>query len=262
MKIDFRIKGKTYKLKKVSIQDYYKMQLETAVSETPGFYIASYLSGCPESDIRELNREQWEELWQVIQIYLADQNDATKPPAFYHTLDGIEYGLIDLDSMSIGEFADLDVLVNSKDIDSRVHELAATLYRPVTRSGNRVSIEKYDIATLKKRCEELKQFPIQEVRRAITFFLLIGLQSTKDTLTCLDLKKMENLVPGTKEKVESLINHLDILGIQLLTPLPRETLSNLSRPLISELELPLTSYFTNTWKTKLINHENDNNNQL
>ena len=50
-------------------------------------------------------------------------------------MDGVQYGLVpDMENLSVGEFADLEVLC--EDADASIHKVMATLYRPVTRTVN------------------------------------------------------------------------------------------------------------------------------
>jgi hypothetical protein len=246
MKVSFNIDENQYVLKEITLEDHYTMQIEIALSETPGFFITSYLSGCPEQDLRDLSMEQWDKIWSAVQVYLAEQNDSSKAPSPIIKLNKVEYGLASIDKLSIGEFADLDVIVSAKDFQNRAHEAMAILYRPVTLThpNGSYEIEKYNIDTFAARAEIFRKCPISQVRRAIGFFLGFALQSLRVTLISLDLEEAEKMMPGAKEKVENLIRILGELGTELSLPSPME-ISSISTALVQDgSERPSTTYST------------------
>lgn len=83
-------------------------------------------------------------------------------------LDGKEYGFIpDPQNMSVGEFADLES--KTSDLSTNLHEIAAILYRPVTRRFvNHYAIEPYAPTLAKKMA--MKQAPLGAVMSAVVFF--------------------------------------------------------------------------------------------
>lgn len=244
MKVSFKIDDKEYLLKEITLQDHYIMQTEIALNETPGFFIASYLSGCPEGDLRDLTLEQWDKIWVAIQAYLTEQNDSTRAPKTIIRLDNVEYGLVNLDKLSIGEFADLDVIVTGKDFQSKVHEAMAILYRPITvmHEDGSYEIEKYIVDTFPQRAEVFKSCPISQVRRAIGFFLGFALQSLRATLISLEMEEAEKLMPGAKEILRNLIKVLEELGTELFLP-SRMEISLTSTALVQDgSKRPSTTY--------------------
>lgn len=243
MKVSFTIDGQEYKLKQITLEDHYAMQIEIALNPTPGFFIVSYLSGCPEEELRDLTVEQWDRIWTATQDYLKDQNDKNRRPSPIVKIDKVEYGLVNMEQMTIGEFADLDVILTSPDFEKRVHEAMAIIYRPVTvkNPDGTFEVEKYNIDTFSARAELFKKFPISEVRRSISFFLGFALQSIKSTLNSLDLEMVEKVVPEIREMVENLINHLDKSGMELSLPSLEETSWKWTEPVQEELKKPSTS---------------------
>lgn len=83
-------------------------------------------------------------------------------------IGSVEFGFIpDFESISVGEFADLEKYQDSKDT---LHNLMAILFRPiVNKEGNRYEIESYKGTA--EYAELMKQTPLHIVNGALVFFL-------------------------------------------------------------------------------------------
>jgi hypothetical protein len=84
--------------------------------------------------------------------------------------------------MTIGEFADLDVIVSDPSADSKLHEILAVLYRPiVARKWRKNIVEKYDYDGFKHRTELFLDLPISMSKAISGFFLTFAVASLKTT---------------------------------------------------------------------------------
>lgn len=184
MIIDFKLAGKTYSTKDaLTIEDHYKIRSESVLSENPGFWITSYLTGCPEVTLRSMSEKSWNELWDLIQkwIYKQSTPDAESGLSPIIKLGDVEYGRVDFEHMTIGEFADLD-LIMTKDFENKLHEFMAILYRPIIKRKGR---EWYEISPhvsgeeFRQRAEIFKNCPILILKKTQAFFLLTKWQSSK-----------------------------------------------------------------------------------
>jgi hypothetical protein len=126
------------------------------------------------SKVGELQQEQDTKLKRIIEI-----ND-------------VEYGFHpDLDSISLGEYADIEQFIKNG-IDSSLPELMAVLYRPIKLKKNDIYIiDSYD-GDIRLRAEEMKQMSAAQVQSALFFFynfvkelseilLLFSMQEQKET---------------------------------------------------------------------------------
>ena len=104
------------------------------------------------SKVAELQQKQDTKLKRIIEI-----ND-------------IEYGFHpDLDSISLGEYADIEQFIKNG-IDKNLPELMAVLYRPVKEKKNDIYIiDAYD-GDIRLRAEEMKQMSAEQVQSALVFF--------------------------------------------------------------------------------------------
>ena len=122
------------------------------------------------------------------------------------------YGYSSLKKANLGEYIDIEML--SKDKNMNLNELAAILYRPITKSrfkelkfvveqgvkmvrneieGNVFDwyeIEEYDLDKRKDRHEDMKDFPVHIILGAMAFFLQTGLLYTNHMIS-LDTKTPE-----------------------------------------------------------------------
>ena len=89
-------------------------------------------------------------------------------------INGVEYGFHpDLDSISLGEYADIEQFIKNG-IDSSLPELMAVLYRPIKLKKNEIYIiDSYD-GDIRLRAEEMKQMSAEQVQSALVFFYTLG----------------------------------------------------------------------------------------
>ena len=89
-------------------------------------------------------------------------------------INDVEYGFHpDLDSISLGEYADIEQFIKNG-IDSSLPELMAVLYRPVKLKKNDIYIiDAYD-GDIRLRAEEMKQMSAEQVQSALVFFYTLG----------------------------------------------------------------------------------------
>jgi hypothetical protein len=108
------------------------------------------------SKVGELQQEQDTKLKRIIEI------------------NGVEYGFHpDLDSISLGEYADIEQFIKNG-IDSSLPELMAVLYRPIKLKKNDIYIiDSYD-GDIRLRAEEMKLMSAAQVQSALFFFYNLG----------------------------------------------------------------------------------------
>ena len=109
------------------------------------------------SKVGELQQEQDTKLKRIIEI------------------NGVEYGFHpDLDSISLGEYADIEQFIKNG-IDSSLPELMAVLYRPIKlkKSDTLYIIDPYD-GDIRLRAEEMKLMSAEQVQSALVFFYTLG----------------------------------------------------------------------------------------
>jgi len=89
-------------------------------------------------------------------------------------INGVEYGFHpDLDSISLGEYADIEQFIKNG-IDSSLPELMAVLYRPIKLKKNDIYIiDSYD-GDIRLRAEEMKLMSAEQVQSALMFFFALG----------------------------------------------------------------------------------------
>ena len=89
-------------------------------------------------------------------------------------INDIEYGFHpDLDSISLGEYADIEQFIKNG-IESNLPELMAVLYRPIKEKKNDIYIiDAYD-GDIRLRTEEMKQMSAEQVQSALVFFYNLG----------------------------------------------------------------------------------------
>jgi hypothetical protein len=249
----FQIGKNKYEVRDLTIQDYYDMQLELTMSDQDsGFKIVSRLANCPTDQLKKLQYDQWLALWITVQNQIHKDivldEDRFSPRV---KVNNVNYGMINFDNITLGEFSDLDVVLNAQNAENRIHEAMAVLYRPIIEdNGKKYKITEYDSESFADRAEEFKAFPLAEARVAIAFFLRFGSKSLGATVDSL-ITQLTNLKPLMPEemkiKTDRILIELQEAGTQLSSQLQVEIHSKSTKPALSKLERHLIG-----WLGKLI----------
>lgn len=223
--IKFKIGNQQYSIENLRLRDLYAIQSQNPIE------IISQLSSAPVSEIRKLRPHQFYPLWESVEKLF--HIPANIPVHTEIRLNGNHYGLLHFDEITVGELADIELLTHAPDADSRVHELLAILYRPVTGYlGNVYTIEEYDLKKSRARSKDFLDIELDKIRGATNFFLSFVNQSIKaiknslptENLTPLQKDILELLEPGktfftsAQARIHSNLNkHLDLTLEQLST---------------------------------------------
>ena len=174
--IEFKIKGIEYTIDDITIAQYYKIQHLLIVEGADAkLQIVSYLSGCPIEDLKTL--ETYEFMVLFSSIVEGPLNMEVDKKLYKHIgLNGKAYGLIDFSKITIGEFADMDVLKADPLKEQKLHVMMAVIYRPaivINEAFDWVTIEPYNSDTVEQRAQEFLNLPMKYVHSSLSFFLLI-----------------------------------------------------------------------------------------
>ena len=106
-------------------------------------------------------------------------------------IDNIEYGFVDFDDLTLGEFADLDNYL--QDAYDNMDSIFSVLYRPVTkRKGDKYFIEDYTLKDIAERREIFSnKMSIDTVIGALVFFCNIGRKFIESTVLSLERRTQE-----------------------------------------------------------------------
>ena len=201
--IEFKIKNQEYTIGDLTINDYYQIQnLLITEGIKAKLEIVSLLSSAAVKELELLSQPEFLSLWNaVVEGPLKHTDDLKLYKHFI--LDSKLYGFMDFSKMSIGEFADMEVLKQDPQKASKLHIMMAILYRPATQiSGDWIVTEEYNGDTVMERSEIFKSMPLKYVFGSLNFFLLVQrylLSNIMDYLT-LEMKEMEKTMP--KEQME------------------------------------------------------------
>lgn len=220
-KIEFKIGKKEYVVKDVNLMNYKDVleMLENPDAETP-YEIVEFLSGCPKEDLKELKYSDWYFLWEEVQELLKGGTSTTSIIPVIE-FEGKKYGLPQIEEMSVGEFADLDIIASGPNPEKRLAEVASILYRPVVEESEAyIKLEKYTVEGAKKR-ERLFQFlPLSAIRSANAFFLQSASRSLVNMLDYLQLQNQTSTFPQDLEDLEKSLPP-DLGGYSLMSLLEK-----------------------------------------
>ena len=231
MKATFRINKEEYSFRDVTLRTYYELRAILAKEETKAseFEIVECLTGCPIKSLKRLPYSDWLMVWEEANVQigrLSGDADAIRPII---ELNGVKYGLPAVQDLTVGEFADLDVILASGKADERLADIAAVLYRPVLKQkGEKIVLEPYDTDGFEERKELFLDLPITCVRSANAFFLQSAtslLRNTADSL--LKEKKKTGIPQDVLEDLQNIIQQ--DLGGDLSISLQEEMLLDLKK---------------------------------
>lgn len=218
--IEFSIKKTDYKVGELTIEQYYRVQHLLAVDGIDAkINIVSELSGCPLNDLKLLDKIQFTTLWNSIAEHELNLNENV-PVETAFTHKGVEYRLLDIGKMTIGEYADTEMIKADPNASRKLHHLMAIIYRPAVKVKGKLVAEPYDSESLEERAQLFLDLPIKYATGALNFFLLVpGIClrstqafSTKGMRTIAEKKivsQMNQLIqelpdPGTEPSASSL----------------------------------------------------------
>ena len=184
--IEFKISGKDYKIEDVTIQQYYEIQdLIVRQDFSAKIEIISKISECPTSELKKLEKYQFVVLWDnVVSNYL----DLSEQTPFHRNLvfNGQLFGFIDMNKITLGEFADMDMLKTDPMSQRKLHMMMAILYRPAVQITEKwMEVEAYNSDTMLHRAEEFLNLPIKYVTGALNFFSAVSKYYVETTLSSL-----------------------------------------------------------------------------
>jgi len=206
MVIEFKIGKNEYSIGELTIDQYYKIQnLLVTEGMKAKLKIVSLLSGATIKELGTLDNYQFLSLWQA--IIEGPLNHSDDHPLYKHIiLNEKLYGFMEFSKMSIGEFADMEVLKQDPKKQSKLHIMMAVLYRPATQiTGEWIVTDPYDSDSVMERAETFKNMPLKYVYGALRFFLSLQkvlLNNIVDSLTqTMTVEMMEELTKEQRELV-------------------------------------------------------------
>lgn len=229
MKATFRINKEEYTFQDVTLRTYYRLReiLAKGESKTSEFEVVECLTNCPPDLLKKLPFSDWLLVWEEANIQigqLTGDADSIRPIVEFN---GVKYGLPAVEDLTIGEFADLDVIMTSAKADDKLADIAAVLYRPVLKHrGAKIVLEPYDTDGFESRKELFMDMPITAIRSANAFFLQSAnslLKNTADSL--LRKEKKRGTSQDVLDKLQSLMQQDP--GGDLSISLQEEILLNL-----------------------------------
>ena len=178
MKVKIKKEGKVKEFKlinsweEVTLEKWLQLiDFETGTKTEEATETIAALSDIPKKLVKELALSDVANI--MSKVAELQQKQDTKLKRIIEIND-IEYGFHpDLDSISLGEYADIEQFIKNG-IDKNLPELMAVLYRPVKEKKNDIYIiDAYD-GDIRLRTEEMKQMSAQQVQSALVFFYTLG----------------------------------------------------------------------------------------
>ena len=178
MKVKIKKQGKTESFNLISswsdvtLETWLKLvDFETGTKTEEATETIAALSDIPRRLVKELALSDVANIMSKVAELQAKQDTKLKRII---EINDIEYGFHpDLDSISLGEYADIEQFIKNG-IDKQLPELMAVLYRPVKEKKNDIYIiDAYD-GDIRLRTEEMKQMSAQQVQSALVFFYTLG----------------------------------------------------------------------------------------
>ena len=178
MKVKIKKEGKVKEFKLISSWEEVTLEkwlqlidFETGTKTEEATETIAALSDIPKQLVKELALSDVANIMSKVAELQAKQDTKLKRII---EINDIEYGFHpDLDSISLGEYADIEQFIKNG-IDKQLPELMAVLYRPVKEKKNDIYIiDAYD-GDIRLRTEEMKQMSAQQVQSALVFFYTLG----------------------------------------------------------------------------------------
>lgn len=170
-KIFIEYNNKEYEITKPTLRMWSKLQLYQQIEDEKQFMVSliSIATGLTEAEIREADWQSILTASQFLSTFFLDYEEKFYPEFEFK---GVKYKFIDLNSLSFGEFIDIDDFL-SKDESYRrgnMNMLMALLYREVDENG---VITKYNSGKVKERAQLFLDLELKYLQGALLFFLIL-----------------------------------------------------------------------------------------
>ena len=155
------------------------------------------LSNIPKQLIKELALQDVAVIMNKIAELQEKQNSSLKKII---KIDDVEYGFHpDLDSITLGEYADLEHYIKLG-LEKHLPQIMAVLYRPIKEKKNDIYIIGAYDGNIQIRAEEMKKMSAEQVQSALRFFFVF--------VNVLSKTLQSSLITKLKEmKEQSQVNH-------------------------------------------------------
>lgn len=229
--IEFSIRKKDYTIGQMKVRHYYEVQdLHFMDSLEAKIKFISTLADCPEEELKTLSKGEFLAIWNAVQEKFI--HNRAKDTTLMRTLhlNGTDYGLVHLDELTIGEFADLDVLQNDPLREKKLHNMMAILYRPLTgwtRNATYYTVDPYDSKACQQRAEDFLEMDIDSVKGTMSFFLSITNYSLNRIVDSLENQMQTNEERKVAQDVRWTINQLLEDGLSSSSSSQEKILSSL-----------------------------------
>jgi hypothetical protein len=205
---NFKVGEDTYEFKEISLRIYYTIQdLLSKNEKNTEYKIVETLTGCPIEILMKIKYKDWLLVWEETQIqisFLVGNADDVNPIISFNE---VKYGLINVDDMTLGEFADLDLILTTGNPDRKLEEIAAVVYRPILeQKGNVLKLEPYNIEGFNYRKELFLDLPLSAIKSANSFFLQYANSSLKNTLSSLVGTEEMKMLPEKDQETLRLLH--------------------------------------------------------
>lgn len=199
----FSIGRNRYAFQPITLRKYYALQ-DLLANQGKGteFEVVSQLTDCPTEILRKLKFKDWQLVWEEAQIQIGNlvgNADAVTPIVEFR---GTKYGLVPIDDMTVGEFADLDLVLTTGNPERKLEDIAAIVYRPILKQkGEVLELEPYDVKGFQMRKELFMDLPLSAIRSANAFFLQYANSSLKNILQSLAGMKETKMLPPADQEI-------------------------------------------------------------
>ena len=232
MKPQFSINGTTYHFQELTLRKFNALKPLLMEETTQNkMEIVSIITECPVSELRKLSYSDWSIVWDeaifCITFFTSADDIIT---SFTH--NGVEYALSNIEDITIGEFIDLDLILQEGLMNDTLARLATILYRPVVkRLKHKIEVAPYDPAESNFRAEEFLDIPIKYIKSANAFFLTSAQALQKNLLDSSNLTEiLKSLSQSDREELQNLLQQ--DLGGWSSTEL-QETIHSIFRELLN-----------------------------
>jgi hypothetical protein len=175
------------------------------------FLQAQVVTGYTKDQIREKTMDELAPKIEQFIILVKEYND-NKLQKFV-TIGGKKFGFHpNLESMTFGEYLDLNQLVSS-DFVNNLPKIMSILYRPViSEFMHNYEIEKYDSTVHIKNAELFREIDMAYVNGAMVFFCLLREDLLSSSLRLLDKQMIQQMEESLTMIEQELHSHLNMDG--------------------------------------------------
>ena len=199
------------KINDITLNDFYSISKNLLMNNIDdALAVTSRLTATPIAELKKLSPDKWLTLLvsihEMVNREIHGQGEILKTI----TLNEIEYFLIEFETMTLGEFIDLDIVLNSPGAEQSMHKILSIIYRPKIDGV----ISEYDSDQSNERADDFLEMKYSNAKSVMYFFFSSERMSLDRMLDYFLTEVKNHLTPDQGTRLQKIVKESLECGLE------------------------------------------------